>query len=100
MAEFTPEHAEAAKVLTAGGFGSLITVYLRHPGSLVRVAAVVAIGMGLAWVFADIAAAFLGWPLIPVAVGIGLLGKAIAESALRAAEKLELSAVFKFTKGG
>lgn len=92
MAEFTPEHAEAAKVLTAGGFGSLITVYLRHPGTLFRGVCMVAIGMGLAIVFTNMIAALLGLPIIPVAVGIGLVGKALAESAIKWAERFDLTA--------
>lgn len=92
MADFSPEAAEAAKVLTAGGFGALVTVYLRHPGSIVRAVCMVAIGMGLAVVFTDIVAGIFDLPVIPVAAIIGLIGKALAEAALRAAEKVDLSA--------
>lgn len=92
MAEFTPEQAQIAGQALAGGFGSLVTVYLRHPGTLLRAGCMVAIGIGLAVVFTDIVAGFFGWPIIPVAVVIGLVGKALAESALKAAERFDLSA--------
>lgn len=98
MAEFTPEAAEAARVAIAGGFGSLVTVYLRHPGTIIRAACMVCIGIGLAVVFTEIVAGLFGWPVIPVAVVIGLCGKALAESALKAAERFDLSAWVKGRK--
>jgi hypothetical protein len=101
MAEWqpSPETVENAKVMAAGGFGALVFVFLRHPGTVLRALMHVGIGMGLALVFADMVVDWFGLSIIPAAVLIGHLGKPVAESALRAAEKLEISTVFKVTKG-
>jgi hypothetical protein len=93
MAEWSPESAQAAKEALAGGFGAMLQVYLRHPGSVVRVLIHVVIGIGLAWAFTGFVADLFGFPAIPVAVVIGLVGKALAESALKSAEKVEIKAV-------
>jgi hypothetical protein len=87
MADYGPE---TAKVI-AGGFGSVVGVYLRNPKSLVRVFAHVLIGMGFAWFFADAAAGWFSLPVEPIAAAIGLLGKALAETVLRGIEKADVS---------
>lgn len=82
-------------MIAAGGFGALVLIYLRHPGTILRAVAHVLIAMGMALTFTELVADMLGLQTTPVAVGIGLMGKAIAEAALKWAEKLDLSGVLK-----
>lgn len=77
------EAAGAAKVAAAGGFGASILIYLRHPGTLLRAAMLIAIGVGLALIFATPLAKWTGLSEIPAAALLGLLGKGIAEGLLR-----------------
>lgn len=94
MQEWTPS-PETAKVIASSGLGALMLAYLRHPGSIVRAGALVFLGIGMALVFTDLVAAWTGLQPVPVAAGIGLVGKALAESALRAAERFDLTALVK-----
>lgn len=77
------EAAGAAKVAAAGGFGASILIYLRHPGTLLRAAMLIAIGVGLALIFATPLAKWTGLSENPAAALLGLLGKGIAEGLLR-----------------
>lgn len=79
----TAEAAGAAKVAAAGGFGASILIYLRHPGTLLRAAMLIAIGVGLALIFATPLAKWTGLSENPAAALLGLLGKGIAEGLLR-----------------
>lgn len=93
MSDWTPspEQAQLAKTIAAGAFGSLVLVYLRHPGSLARVAFTVCIGVGNALIFTEMVADMLGSGLIPTAAIIGLIGKGAAEKLLQAFDKLDMS---------
>lgn len=79
----TAEAAGAAKVAAAGGFGSAIFVYLRHPGTMLKAGLVIGIGVGIALIFATPLAKWTGLSEIPAAALLGLLGKGIAEGLLR-----------------
>lgn len=94
--ELGPEAQETAKVMAAGGFGAGVLVFLRHPGSLLRVAMLFAIGIGMAAIFTAPLAGWLHLGEVQVAAGIGLLGKGIADAALRAAEDAELLSFLPF----
>lgn len=94
----TPEQAENAKVIAAGGMGTLTLIYLRHPGSLLRAAFLFAIGLGTAVLLARAASDITGIPTIPAAYGVGLLGKTAAEGLLKAIEKLDFSALMPWRK--
>jgi len=93
--EPSPEQAQALKIMAAGGFGALVLVYLRHPGTLFRVGCMVAIGIGMASIFTHDIAAILGLREVPVAAVIGLGSKAIAEKALKWAEALDFAKLKK-----
>lgn len=101
MAEWTPTPGaiQGAKVIAAGGFGALLGVYFRHPQKIIRGILHVCIGMGLALIFTEMLSEFLGVEPVPVAAGIGLTGKALAEAVLRWAEKLDIAAAIKISKG-
>ena len=88
------EAAQTAKVMASGGFGAGILVYLRHPGSLLRAALLWAIGIGIAVIFAQPAAAWSGFGEIQVAALLGLLGKGAAIGLLNAIEKLDFGKFF------
>lgn len=94
MAEwpFTPEET---KIAMAGGFGSLLLVYLRHPGTAFRALCLVMFGVGQALIFTHLAAEWTGLPVVPVAALIGLTGHKLAEKLLKAAEKADFSPLTK-----
>lgn len=92
----TAEAAGAAKVAAAGGFGASILIYLRHPGTLLRAAMLIAIGVGLALIFATPLAKWTGLSENPAAALLGLLGKGIAEGLLRWVDNLDFG---KFLPG-
>jgi len=97
----TPEQAQIAKVAAAGAFGGAVLVFLRHPGSVLRVMLMIGMGIGFATIFAtDVS---LDLPLlgrvelkaVQVAALLGLLGKTVADAMVRAAEKrLDLTVFF------
>jgi len=87
----TPGEVQTAKVMVSGAFGSMLFIYLRHPGTVLRAFLLVCFGMGMAVIFAEMVADILGINVVPVAAGIGLVGKTTAEAALRAVEKMDLS---------
>lgn len=89
---FSPEEMKAA---AGGGFGSLVLIYLRHPGTLLRAVARVGIGAGCASVFTFTASDVLGWPVMPLSVVIGLTATALAEKVLKAADNADFSALTK-----
>lgn len=91
-----PEAAQAAKVATAGGFGAAVLVYLRHPGTLIRAALVIAIGVGTASIFAASLSGYFGMGEVQVAALLGLVGKGIAEGLLRLVDNLDFG---KFLPG-
>lgn len=84
--------AQAAKVAAAGGFGSGVLVYLRHPGTIVRAGLLVAIGVGIASIFAEPFSSLTGLSVVQAGALLGLVGKGIAEGFLRAIEKMDFSA--------
>ena len=94
MQDWTPT-PETARVIAASSLGAMMLAYLRHPGTILRAVALVFLGIGLALVFTDLVSDITGLQKIPVAAGIGLVGKALAESALRAAERFELASLVK-----
>lgn len=94
----TPEQAENAKVIAAGGLGTLTLIYLRHPGSLLRAAFLFAIGLGTAVMLAGVTSELTGWPTIPCAYAVGLLGKTAADGILRAIEKFDFSSLMPWRK--
>lgn len=94
MAEwpFTPEET---KIAVGGAFGGFMATYLRHPGTFLRALARIGIGTGCASVFTYMTAEILGWPVVPVAVVIGLTSTALAEKALAAAERWDALGLLK-----
>lgn len=103
MAEptITPDQVAAAKVAVSGLFGAAVLVFLRHPGSLLRVVLMLAMGVGFASIFAMPLTITLPWigtvTLKAVQVGAlwGLLGKTAADALVSAAEKkLDFTAWF------
>lgn len=97
----TPEQAQIAKVAASGAFGGAVLVFLRHPGSVMRVVLMIGMGIGFATIFATdmtFAAPFVGevkLKAVQVAALWGLLGKTAADAMVRAAEKkLDFSAWF------
>ena len=90
--QVAPEQAQAVKVAVSGGFGAGVAVFLRHPGSFLRGAGMLAIGVGAAAIFAEDAAALIGMGKIQAGALVGLLGKGVAEGLLRAVERLDFGA--------
>jgi len=88
---FSPQEAQQAKVIAAGGLGTLTLIYLRHPGSMIRAGFLFVIGLCTAYVLAGDVAEATGLPIVPVAYGVGLLGKAGAEGVLKAVERLDFA---------
>jgi len=95
MADITPEQAQIAVKALAGGFGAGVAVYLRHPGSIIRVVAMFAIGIGMAVIFTDPIVALLGFSEAATGAAIGICGIPIANSALKAAERLDLASLVR-----
>ena len=89
----TAEAAGAAKVAAAGGFGASILIYLRHPGTLLRAAMLIAIGVGLATIFADTAANWIGMGKVQAAALLGLMGKGVAAGLLNAIDKFDFGKI-------
>lgn len=91
------EHAQAAKVIAAGGFGALVFMHLRHPGTLLRATGSAITGIGVATLFTEPAMILLpDWlPLreVQVAALLGLLGVPLAMMLLKAADRFDLSAM-------
>jgi predicted alpha/beta hydrolase len=85
------EAAQVAKIAAAGGFGAWVTVYLRHPGTIVKVLVMVSIGVGIATIFAEPLAQWLGLSGVQSGAVLGLIGKAMAEGLLNAIEKADFS---------
>lgn len=91
MADFFS--SEGVQVIVAGAGGAATQAYLRHPGSLVRLAVLVAIGALTAWLFAAWVGRFLSVELAPAGYLVGLFGKVAAEGLLRAVEKVDFTVV-------
>lgn len=89
---------EAAKLAFSGAFGAMLRVFHVHPGSWWRVLLVLLSGTIMALVFAETVAAWTGLGLLPAGVIVGLSGLSIASAVLKAAEKVEIKAVFGFEK--
>lgn len=85
------EVAQVAKVAAAGGFGAAVLAYLRHPGTLFRLAVLISIGVGIATIFAEPFAHLSGLSDIQSGALLGLVGKAAADRVLRAIEKADFS---------
>ena len=94
---FGPEDAQAAQVAASGGFGAAVLVYLRHPGTLVRICLMLVMGVGFATVFAA-PVNIMGLPLTAVQTAAlwGLLGKVAAEGLVKGMERFDF---FKFIGG-
>lgn len=97
----TPEQVQAAKVAAGGLFGAAVLVFLRHPGNVLRVVLMLAMGVGFASIFAmpiDMHLPLVGkvhLTVVQVAALWGLLGKIAADALVSAAEKrLDFSALF------
>lgn len=90
-----PFSAEETKVAVAGAFGAFIATYLRHPCTLAGAAGRIVIGTGCASVFTYLVADWLGWPVVPAAVVIGLTSYIIAGKVLAAAEKWDALGLIK-----
>lgn len=88
------EHAQTAQVIASGGFGALVFMHLRHPGTLLRATGSAVTGIGTATLFTEPAMLLLpDWlPLreVQVAALLGLLGVPLAMTVLKAAERLDL----------
>lgn len=97
-----PEQVEAAKVAASGLFGSMVLVFLRHPGNVLRVVLMLVMGVGFASIFAmplELSLPLIGGvklTAVQVAALWGLLGKIAADALVSAAEKrLDFSALFR-----
>jgi hypothetical protein len=91
----TPEQETAAKMIASGALGSMMAIYLRHPGSALRALCMLVMGVGMASIFGDTAAEWTGLPIAPASFLVGLLGHKLAERALKAADRADLGG---FTK--
>lgn len=87
--------AEGAQVIASGGFGALVLMHLRHPGSIMRAAGTLLTGIGVASVFTDasmaLVPAWLGFGKVQVAAVLGLAGNALAGGTLKAIECADLA---------
>lgn len=94
-----PEGAQAAKVAASGGFGAAVLVYLRHPGTIVKVGLMIALGVGFASIFAaPVSVMGVKLSAIQTAALWGLLGKVAADGLVRAVEKLDFAKFFPGSK--
>jgi len=91
----TPEQAHQIKVILAGAFGGLLRVFHVHPGSWLRIFALVVTGGVMASLFADVAADWLGIGQVPAGLVVGVVSWGLAGALLRASDKLELTASIK-----
>lgn len=93
----TPEQAQTAKLMAAGGFGAMVYAHLRHSGTLVRAAGAMLTGIGIATLFTGpvlpLVPAWLGFGDVQVAALLGLAGNALAASVLKLIENFDLSGV-------
>ena len=89
--QFTPQDAETARIAASGGFGAMVRVYIRHPGTLLRAAFMIAIGIGIASIFSGILSEITGFGKVQIAALLGLTGHLLAEKLLSAAERIDLA---------
>lgn len=91
------EQAQTAKLMIAGGYGALVYSHLRHPGTVLREAGALLTGIGIATLFTGPAMALVpGWLAfgpVQVAAVLGLAGNALAAGALKAIERMDLTAL-------
>jgi hypothetical protein len=89
---FGPEGAQAAKVAASGGFGAAVLVYLRHPGTLVRIGLMIGMGVGFATLFAMPVSVFgIKLSSVQTAALWGLLGKVTADGLVRTVERMDFA---------
>lgn len=92
------EHAQTAKVIASGGFGALVFMHLRHPGTLLRATGSAVTGIGAATLFTEPAMLLLpNWlPLreVQVAALLGLLGVPLAMKTVAKIEQFDLGSIF------
>lgn len=95
--------AQQAQVIASGGFGAMVLMHLRHPGTVLRAAGTLVTGVGVASVFTDSAMAlspvWLGFGKVQVAAVLGLAGNALAAGVLKAIEHVDLSGLLARRKG-
>lgn len=91
------EQAQTAKLMIAGGFGALVYSHLRHPGTVMRAAGALLTGIGIATLFTGpamaLVPAWLAFGPVQVAAVLGLAGNALAAGALKAIERMDLTAL-------
>lgn len=93
--DFTPEQAHAAKVAISGAFGASVLVFLRHPGSLIKAFAMVAIGTGIASIFYGYVTSITGLGEIQSAALLGMGGLVAAGKVLEALEQIDAKRFIK-----
>lgn len=99
LAGLTGDHVHAAKVAAAGGWGALVFMHLRHPGSLIHAVGCLLTGVGTASLFpSSAAAASPAWsPLgeVQVAAVLGVLGVPLWLGIVKAAERFDFGGLVK-----
>lgn len=99
LAQVTGDQVHAAKVAAAGGWGALVFMHLRHPGSLVHAGGCLLTGVGTASFFTTAAAAACpGWvPLgeVQIAAVLGVLGVPLWLGAVKAVERFDFGGLVK-----
>jgi len=90
--------ADQAQIIVSGGFGALVLMHLRHPGTLLRAAGTLLTGIGVASVFTDasmaLVPAWLSFGKVQVAAVLGLAGNGLAAGTLKAIERVDLTNFF------
>ncbi|WP_408591206.1 hypothetical protein [Novosphingobium sp.] len=97
--QITPDDTETAKVMASGGFGAMVLVYLRHPGTLIRAVAMIAVGIGIASIFSATVASITGFGKVQVAAVLGMVGLVIARRIIEWIEGLDITALLPWKKG-
>ena len=83
------EGSQQAQLAVGGGLGSALRVYIKHPGTLVKSAAMLVLGIGSASIFGTTVQPLIGWNLPATGALIGLLGVGVAEGVVRAVDAFD-----------
>jgi hypothetical protein len=90
MAQLIPP--ETAETIAGGALGVALLIFVRHPGSLVKVAVMVPLGIGAGVVFGPIIADLVNLKLTAASSLAALTSVPVANGIVRAVERIDFGA--------
>jgi hypothetical protein len=92
MASLIPP--ETAQTVTGGALGVALLIFVRHPGSIVKVIVMVPLGIGAGVVFGPIIAEMISLKLTAASALAALTSVPVANGIVRAVERIDFAAWF------